>query len=153
MIIRIYVQLLISLGIVSILCTNPVSLWLLTITSRILILIILSNFMSGLFLIILFLIYVGGLIIIFSYFLAIQPNIYLNLIFIIRCISINFIFIITHLFKYKLRRIYVFSQYVGYILLNINFCSVELIGVILLLVLIVVVIISTINKAPIRPFI
>lgn len=154
---------MISITTLAIICTAASITWLiinpLTLALTILIIALSVALLFGIYLsswiaFLVFLIYIGGIIVIFAYFVAIAPNIPINItwpsIFSISTLILLILFIRTNPFKPN-------STPIHSIILN-TFYSIEhietliLLALILLLTIIIVVKLVSLTKGPLRPF-
>lgn len=144
---------LITITIISLIITNPINLGLIILITALLTAPLFSILHSSWIAFLLFLIYVSGILVIFAYFIAVTPNIEIQLLrpFLIAILSLT-ILIPTIIIYHKIIPTHHESLHLNTLYSPEIIPLLLLLAIILLLTIIIVVKITTLNKGPLRQF-
>nr|YP_009307944.1 NADH dehydrogenase subunit 6 [Eusyllis blomstrandi]AOR87117.1 NADH dehydrogenase subunit 6 [Eusyllis blomstrandi] len=145
---------MLSMTLCLIFAVSPLSLGIWIIIITLMAGVTLSFFMLSWYPLLVFLIYVGGLLVMFAYFVAIQPNQQLGFFKMMMTTMISYSYLTIILYnKTFTPSFFLMSFYnISMVMMSVNFYIITLLALMLFMLLIVVTKITTMNKAPLRPF-
>lgn len=155
MLISIFSISLLLFSIIFYLCTNPISIGVITLLIAISSTLVIATLISSWLCFLVFLIYIRGILVLFSYFVAITPNLPMpSLIINISCLLLRPILLFIFLSYPTTLPINTQPElYISYIYSNNSSSILILLACVLLLTIIIVVKLISIKKGPLRPFI